>query len=65
MSTKNISVAGALFFTDGREQPEVHGYLIIAGQEYSIAGWKPDVPFGGEYKHDGYIGPSTRESDPA
>lgn len=43
--SEKIFVKGALFFTDGKEQPIVHGYIVIAGQEFSIAGWQPDIPF--------------------
>jgi len=32
-------ITGALFFS--KEQPEISGYLVIHGEHYEIAGWRP------------------------
>ena len=32
------NMRGALFFSD--HEPQITGYLVIAGVEYEIAGWK-------------------------
>lgn len=65
MSDDKVFIKGALFFTDGKEQPIVHGYIAIAGQEFTIAGWQPDIPFTESEFYERHIRSSAGESDTA
>jgi hypothetical protein len=64
-------MTGALFFS--KEQPEISGYLVINGEHFEIAGWRPS-PIRADIKarrikpesdDDDRSGPSARECDPA
>jgi hypothetical protein len=39
--TSKHELKGALFFSD--KEPQITGYLVIAGIEYEIAGWHASV----------------------
>jgi len=62
---------GALFFS--KEQPEISGYLVINGEHYEIAGWRPspiraDITarrIKPEGDDDDGSGSGARECDPA